>query len=398
MNKILPVALAAALASMVGCQNPGSNQQTPVPPATLTAQAAKQITVGATPHGMTSANGFVYNSNQGAASISVIDPATETVLKEIPVPNGTPGYTKAFHDGKHILTLDAKQGNLLVIDTTKHEVVQTIAVGKGPDKVVIDEEDKTVLVSLTDESKAVLLTFDADRTKAPARKEFAVGPVAAAQFKHRSIAYNHDWAVVPNSGENNVTIINVRTGASQNVMDGNSPGPVGIGSASEQAVAALVGNVASNTLTIFALPSFEKTTLSDVGLAPTEMIFDAQLKRGYVTMSGSNDVAVIDYVGKKVVGRVPVGKRPVHIFMAPPMPTASKFTVANDDSETLSHEIWVGNDDGESVSIFDGETLRVKATIMTGKGHHKMAFVGTKAFVSNMNDNNVSVIDRTTIQ
>jgi YVTN family beta-propeller protein len=407
MKQITSIALMAAVASaVIGCQgqtqpsNPsqaGGQGQTAASAPTL--QPLKQITVGKTPHGMTAANGFIYNSNQGAASISVIDPATDTVVKEIPVADGTPGYTKAFHDGKHVLTLDRKNGNLLVIDPAKdHQVIQTISVGLGPDRVLIDEDDKTVMVALTDESKLVQFTFDADRAKVPARKDLAVGSVAPAQSKHRSIDFKHGWAMSPNSGENNISLVNLSAGTTQTVMAGNSPGPVGIGTAAEQAVAALVGNAASNTISLFDLPSYEQTTLSDVGLSPTEMTFDAQLRRAYVTMAGSNDVAVIDYVGKKLIGRVPAGKRPVHIFMAPPMPSAAAYHVAADGTQALSHEIWVGNDDGGSVTVFDGDTLRVKATIMTGNGHHKMAFVGTKAYVSNLIDGTVSVVDRTAIK
>jgi len=36
--------------------------------------------------------------------------------------------------------------------------------------------------------------------------------------------------------------------------------------------------------------------------------------------------------------------------------------------------------------------------ITVGNGHHKMAFTATKAYVSNITDNTVSVIDRSAIQ
>lgn len=413
MNHMKTPMLAALAASfgftvLTGCPSPNANQgalQGPSAADAPTLQASKQIPVGNSPHGMAVAGGYLYNANQGAASISVIDPSTDTVIKEVPVTGGSPGYTKAFHDGKHALVIDAKQGNLLVLDPAKdHAIIQTIALGKGPDKIAIDEDDKSVLVSLTDESKALLLTFEADRSKAPARQELAVGSVAPAQFKHRAIAFQHGWAVVPNSGDNNTHLLNpsastIASGGSvAPVTSGNGPGPVGIGSVAEQAVVALVGNVASNTITLFSLPSSEATTLSNVGLSPNDMLVDAQLKRAFVTMAGSNELAVIDYVGKTVVGRVPTGKRPVHIGMAPLMPEAAHYGVLSDSSERLSHEIWVGNDDGESVTIVDGESLRVKATVMTGKGHHIIAFAGSKGYVSNLTDNTVSVIDRTAIK
>lgn len=383
----LPAAAIATAAVLAACQG---QPAAPAPGASAapTLQAIKQIPVGKGPHGMWAASGFVYNSDTGENRMSVIDPATDTVVATIPFPDGTPGYVKPFNDGKHVLVTDTKKGELVVIDPAQgHKIVQTIPVGSGPDKIRVAEDDKQVIVTLTNESKAVLLTFDADRTKAPARKDFAVGSVAGGEFKHRDAAFAGGWVVNPNSGENNVSLIEVGTGAVTTVSGGNNPAPVAIGMSGGKATVAIVGNAASNTISFFDLPGGAATTISDVGLSPSNSEVDSPLGRAFITMAGSNEVAVLDYVGKKLVGKVAVGKRPVHIYLAPPMPGTA-----------VSHEVFVGNDDGESVTVFDAETLRVKATVMTDKGHHKMAFVGTKAYISNIAANNVSVIDRTQLK
>ena len=364
-----------------------------------TMQASKQIPVGKGPHGMWAAGGFIYNSDTGENRLSVIDTKTDAVVASVPFPDGTPGYVTAFHDGKHVLVTDTKKGNLLVIDPAQgHKILQTVAVGGGVDKIVVDDDDEQVLVTLTNEAKAVLFTFEHDRALAPTRKDFAVGTVAGGEFKHRDAALDEGWIVNPNSGDNHVSLINLTTGAIQNVMGGNNPGPVGIGTTGETAVAAIVGNAASNTITFFELPGGTPTTLSSVGLSPTAMVVDTQLRRAYLTMSGSNELTVVDYVAKTIVGKVAVGKRPVHVYMAPVMPDAAKPTLLDHPEEPVSHELWVGNDDGASVTVIDGETLRVKATVATDNGHHKMGFWGTKAYVSNLIATNVSVIDRTAIK
>jgi YVTN family beta-propeller protein len=388
----LPLALAAAFA-LTACQtatSPVPNQAAGGESAKPALTAAKQIAVGKTPHGMGAAAGFVYNSNIGENTISVIDAATDAVVKTIPVENGTPGYVKAFHDGKTLLVTDTKQGKLMVFDPAQdHKLLQTIDVGPAPDKIRVDGDQ--VLVTLVGEAKAVLLTFEADRAKAPTRKDFAIG---AANGEHRDGAFDAGWIVTPNNADNNVSLINLATQAVTNVMGGNNPAPVGVGTTGGAAVAAIVGNTASNTLTVFDLPGGAATTIPGaVGLAPTDMAIDPELHRAYVTMAASNEVAVIDYLAKTLVGKVPTGSRPVHIYMAPVMPTAA----APATPEALSHELWVGNDSGDSVTIFDGVSLRVKATVMTDKGHHKMAFSGAKGYVSNITANNVSVIDRTTL-
>jgi YVTN family beta-propeller protein len=394
LSAALSLALAASL--LAACQTGGPTQSTPTGVAGATHQSLKTIPVGAAPHGMWAAAGFVYNSSTGAGKLVVIDAATDAIVKEIPFPDGKPGYVKAFHDGKHVLVTDTQKGQLLVIDPVQdHKVIQTIAVGSGPDKIAVDPADnKTVFVSLVNEPKVVQLTFAADRSQPPTRKELAVGTVAGEGNKHRAIAYDDGRLVVPNSGENNVNLIDIATGKVDTVSDGNNPGPVGIGVVQGSAKTAIVGNAASNTITLYDLVQGGKTTLSDVGLTPTDMAVDQENGLAYVTMSGSNDVAIIDFVRNQLSIRVPVGNRPVHVYAAPDMPPAAYGVLHG----AGSHEVWVGNDSDTTVSVVDGLAGKVRATVAVGKGHHKMAFWGTKAYISNIADGTVSVIDRTTLK
>jgi DNA-binding beta-propeller fold protein YncE len=370
MTKQFSAALSLALAAslLAACQNAAApTPNTAGGVAGATHQASKTIPVGAAPHGMWAAAGFVYNASVGVGKLVVIDTATDTV-----------------------------KGQLLVIDPLQdHKVLQTIAVGSGPDKIAVDPDDnKTVFVSLTNEPKVVQFTFADDRTQAPTRKDLAVGTVAGEGTKHRAIAYEHGRLVVPNSGENNVNLIDITTGKIDTVSDGNNPGPVGIGVSLGSAKTAIVGNAASNTITLYDLVQGGKTTLSDVGLTPTDMAVDEENGLAYVTMAGSNDVAIVDYLRGKLSIRVPVGNRPVHVYAAPDMPPA-QYGVLHGAG---SHEMWVGNDSGDTVSVLDGIAGKVRATVAIGKGHHKMAFWGSKAYISNITDGTVSVIDRTALK
>jgi DNA-binding beta-propeller fold protein YncE len=370
----------------------------------LALSAIQQISVGKSPHGIAVAQGFVYNADTGAGQFSVIDTKTQSVVKTLPVAAGRPGYLKAFHDGRHMLGADTQTGQLLVFDPAQdHRVLQSVLVGQGIDRLVIAPDDRRVWVSLTGEPRIVELTFEADRAKAPARRDIGVGGVAGEQFKHRALAVSADFLVAPNSAENDVSLVNLASGEARRVSGGNNPGPVAIGTTDGVSVAAIVGFKASNAVTLFELPGGKAHPLDEVGLTPSDMGVDARLGRAYVTMSGSNDVAVIDYLAKRLVGRVPVGKRPVHIYAAPALEAAqtgekAPYALLHGTEAAGLHEWWVGNDDGGSVTVFDGETLNVKATIATGAGHHKMAFWGRYAYVSNLTDNTVSVIDRDAIR
>ncbi|MBC7474782.1 MAG: hypothetical protein H7263_10865 [Candidatus Sericytochromatia bacterium] len=344
-------------------------------------KVSKTITVGKTPHGMAQAGGFIYNSNIGENTISVIDSKTDTVVKTITLVDGVSGYMRVFKDGKNVLVNDTKKGDLLVIDPLQdHKILQTIHVGSGPDKIRILDDDKTVLVSLTDEEKIIELTFEADRNKTPTKKELKVGKMPEGT-EHRFLAVSNEWVAVPNIDDNDVSLVNLSTGVEKRLKDGNEPTVMDINVMNNKAENVVVGNTASNTITIFDINSDSKKTLTDVGLAPTDVVSYPRMNKTFITMSGSNDVAVIDYSTKTLLKRISIGKRPVHIY------------ITNND-KLNNPEIWVGNDDGDSVTVIDPEKMEVKTTISVGNGHHKMAFTNDKAYVSNINDNTITVINR----
>jgi YVTN family beta-propeller protein len=408
--RTVTLALAGSLL-MPGCQNatPGAGLTGSNPLTGLTLQALRQVPVGKTPHGMAAAGGFIYNTNSGDGTLSVIDSATDTLVKTITLPqNGVAGPVQAFPDGKNVLVLDTQNNQVLLLDPAQgHRIVQSVPLKQTPSNLAIDDDNQSVLVTTTG-NQAYVLFFDLDRAKAPTSKNF---PVGASTGDERAAGFSGDFAAVPSNGDNNVQLINLDTGNVVTVVDGNQPQPVAIGKAADKGVVAIVGNFASSTVTLYQLPDGTKTTLTGVGLSPTDIALDADLHRAYLTMAGSNQVAVVDYLARSVVGLVAVGDRPVHVEMAPPLTTTAAtptdipaspktFTLMHNGgpSAPLSHELWVGNDRSANVTVFDGNTLRVKATVVTGNGHHKIAFAASKAYVSNLVDNTVSVIDRTAIK
>ncbi len=372
--------------SLISCGSPSNTSQTPNTVTTSNSvkvdyKVSKTITVGKTPHGMAQAGGFIYNSNIGENTISVIDSKTDTIVKTITLVDGVSGYMRVFKDGKNVLVNDTKKGDLLVIDPAQdHKILQTIHIGSGPDKIRILDDDKTVFISLTDEEKVIQLTFEADRSKAPIKKELKVGKMPEGT-EHRFLAVSNEWVAVPNIADNDVSLINTMTGVEKRLKDGNEPAVMDISVINNKAENVVVGNTASNTVTIFDINSDNKKTLTDVGLAPTDIVSYPSMNKTFITMSGSNDVAVIDYSTKMLLKRISVGKRPVHIYNA-------------NNAKLNNPEIWVGNDDGDSVTVIDPEKMEVKTTVNVGKGHHKMAFTNDKAYVSNINDNTITVINR----
>ena len=77
-----------------------------------------------------------------------------------------------------------------------------------------------------------------------------------------------------------------------------------------------------------------------------------------------------------------VGSRPVELRVWPAA------------ADAAARRVWVANDGGGSVSVLDATTLAVRGTVATGAGHHHLATWGGKAYVSNLTDGTVTVIDR----
>ncbi len=382
--------VCASLVSLVliSCQSP---QPTLPTNPTTPSVSSTAIPVGKAPHGIAAAAGFVYNSNSEQNTISVIDAQSNQVVATLTVPSGHPGYVKASHDGKYLLVVNPDAGQLHVYDPAQsHKLLQSVSVGKMPDLVVPSETAGKVWVSLAGETAIVELDFTQGFDKAPAQRKLTVGQTNVND-DHRALAVGKTVLAASNSRDNNVSLLDAASGRLQDIQAGNNPAVVGIGSLEGRDKVLLIGNSASHSVTLYDLESKEKVTLTDVGQTPTALVTVPSLERAFITMAGSNEVAVIDYRNRRLVGKIAVGNRPVHIYQAP------ESMQIQHEGHDHGAELWVGNDGGASVSLIDATALSVKATVAVGKGHHKMAFWGQKAFVSNITDNTVSAVDRNKI-
>ncbi len=396
--KRFSLSLLLLSSTLIACQAPMGTESPQSPgtgTATPTATAIKTLTVGKSPHGISANTDFVYNSNTADKTISVVDSRSDTVVKTLSV-EGAPGYSKASHDGKFVLTLSKNEdgsSHLHIFEPGQdHRLVRSLAVGQGADKIQISDDDQHVYVSLTGEAGIAHYAFAQGLGEAPAERALiAAGPGSADGKGHRSVDAKMGWLLTPNPGDNSSSLISPE-GNSQTLRDGNNPAPVALGLWNGALNKAIVGNSASHTVSLFTPGSDSPVTLSDIGQSPTDIVTVPELGRAYVTMAGSNHVAVIDYVNGKVLGTVKTQQRPVHIYAAPAKSAMTVQHEGHDHSEIT--EIWVGNDAGASVTVFDAQTLEVLAHHPTGVGHHKMAFSQNKAYISNITDGTLTVIAR----
>jgi len=105
-------------------------------------------------------------------------------------------------------------------------------------------------------------------------------------------------------------------------------------------------------------------------------------KTMFISMPRAGQLAVVDLDTFKVKKNIPAGENPMRTILQP-------------DEKYL----WVGNDaeggDTGGVTVIEAASGETVATIMTGKGHHEIAFSDDSrtAFVSNRDSGTISVVD-----
>lgn len=142
------------------------------------------------------------------------------------------------------------------------------------------------------------------------------------------------------------------------------------------------GSSAEAMVHVFELGgSFAPVGAFDIGAGVSEIHATPDGTHVWAVSSTSGNVAFLDTTSY-ALDFVDVGVNPVHAFITP------------DHSE-----LWVGNDGSSDVSVISLASLSVTNTVLTGAGHHKMAFAtstaGTEllaAYVSNLTDGSISPV------
>ena len=121
------------------------------------------------------------------------------------------------------------------------------------------------------------------------------------------------------------------------------------------------------------------TTIA-VGEHPAHVVAD-RAGRAFVSLSGGNEVAVVDLARAEVLARIPTGSYPHGLRLSP------------DQSE-----LYVANVEDGSVSVIDTASLAEVARIPVGKAPVQVGFTpsGAQVYVSLRDENRVAVIDTAT--
>jgi YVTN family beta-propeller protein len=157
----------------------------------------------------------------------------------------------------------------------------------------------------------------------------------------------------------------------------------------------LVAASLMNGITVYSEstnPSNSNRIVATVPVGSRPHSIDFGLGKVFITNSGSNSVSVIDGKTDRVVATIPVGADPHGIAAT----YEEDGNIALDSNLLLKFPYtYVANTGSNTVSVIDGKTDRVVATIPVGSQPHGIIVSNTlgKVYVTNSGSNSVSVID-----
>lgn len=140
------------------------------------------------------------------------------------------------------------------------------------------------------------------------------------------------------------------------------------------------GGAMAGSGAVWAIDTATDTVVAKVpvGKHPAHVVVAPDGRYAYVANGGENTVSVVDISAQRVVGTIPVGASPHGMRIRP------------DGKQT-----WVANLKGGTVSVIDTQTRKQIAQIAVGKGPAQVGFTpdGLLGFVSLSEENRVAVID-----
>lgn len=270
---------------------------------------------------------FAYVPNQKSGSISVIDTATDSVVRTLTAQHSLGKRLQAIdadRAGKVLYIVDADNNKLIALDPASDRVDHSLAIGEGAEGVRLSPDGKTVAVCV--EEQAQVLLVDA--------KTFAVEariPTQGKNPEHCEFAPDRPLLLTSNEGSNDLDVIDLKAKKSTGVIptSGHPRGMAFIPGTEH----VFVAQEAANTVDIVDLAARKKIASIPTALRTAGVIVSPDGKRVYAANGGAGSISVIDVGARKVIKEIPVGKRPWNMALTK---DGGKLYVANGRSNSVS--------------------------------------------------------------
>ncbi|MHB8352627.1 MAG: hypothetical protein ACYDFT_08095 [Thermoplasmata archaeon] len=276
------------------------------------------IPVGSSPQGdaFDSANGYIFVANQGTNNLSVINGATNRVVGNVPLPNGSGGVA-----GPSDLVVDNSNGYVYVADEFGFEMsvingannanVTAVAVPpqtSSPSGIALDTNTGNLFVPMLDDWNVTTFntTSYAFVGSVTTGSPFLYSPVAACFDPTNGYVYVDQWNASGPQLPSNVVVVDGTTGAIvTTIATGSENGGCAYDNANKDIYVS--GESGQNVTVINGATNTVLTTIHlGLGLTPVSVTYDAA--NGYLYTANQNDnVSVIDGTTNTVLGSITVG-------------------------------------------------------------------------------------------
>src|SRR3989440_1085017 len=99
---------------------------------------------------------FAYVSNEGSASISIIDTATDKVVSTMKIGQKPRGIAIS-PDGKRLYISDQTANALRVIDTGKNAEITQVTLGESPEAIYVSADGKWLSAAIEEDNQVLIV-------------------------------------------------------------------------------------------------------------------------------------------------------------------------------------------------------------------------------------------------
>ena len=315
--------------------------------------------------------GVMYVQNSNSNSISIVDLATNAILRNITV-DGTPHNIKLSEDQLtlYILTSDRDSGTIFMLNTTSNELMNEIPTEVSVQDIAIF--NGTMYASDVRGGKVLVMNLNGtlvDEIDVGSRPQYMeVRPDGQVLYVTR---LGGPISVV--DLEQKIVIKEIDSGDMPHRLSFTNGGDL-----------LFVVNAESDTLSFIDSDKHEVIKTVPVGDSPGYVALNPDETLTYVTNMNSNTISIVD--ADKVVNEIPVGSGPYGIAFSA-------------DGGDLA---YVSNTKGNDVSVINTASSKVTATISAGGiGPHQMVVIKPDVEIvrtEDNNNNNSSVITRVFVE
>ncbi len=288
---------------------------TVIDPATNT--VSDDIKVSKNPHGIVPSpdKSRFYVSSESEDVLDVVDRATSKVIRRVPL-GRRPNNVAITPDGRRVYVCIRQESWVDVVDTASLEKVKSIPVGKGPHNVYLSPDGTHMIATSMGENKLTGIDIKTEQPDFEIPLPGVPRPLAFDGARHRlfvQLSNLHGFAIVDYDTRKvtgKILLPDGPVGAKPLIPETFSHG-IGV---APDGKTLWVTSLLDNSVSVFSMPDLTRLATIPVGRGPDWLTFTPDSKRCFVSNAGSNSVSVLDVPARKEITKIAVGRIPKRII------------------------------------------------------------------------------------